>query len=225
MRRFGLRVGKIAKQVHVVEISERPRQFIVDELERTAHRFDADLDENAGRFLDVVAGGLNEPGRLAQFREHASCSLGRRRVREERLPREARRDQIGIELRIAFPGPHDLEIEHARLQIGGQHAMLEPLDRRQRVLLDFVETPQIPRERMGLAVDRVTTQIFKKVVVRMHSIQRRVCGVRLMKKSEQVVDEMGKGFRNNHRSMTSREEPTPDTAELRSAQIRQWYNN
>src|SRR5262249_9096064 len=92
--------------------------------------------------------------------------------------------------------------------------MLEPLDRRQRVLLNFVEPPQITCERVGFTVDRVPAQVLERVVRRVPAARGRVGGGGLLKIAEQVVDEMGKGFRNNHRSKTSREEPSSDTAEL-----------
>ena len=47
VRGLDLRVSEIAEQVHVVHARERPRQVVVDELQRPAHRFDADLDEDA----------------------------------------------------------------------------------------------------------------------------------------------------------------------------------
>ena len=34
LRRFGLRVGEIAEQVQVVDVGERARQIVVDELQR-----------------------------------------------------------------------------------------------------------------------------------------------------------------------------------------------
>ena len=117
LRRFGLRVGEIAEQVQVVDVGERARQVVVDELQRAAHRLDADLDEDAGRVLDVVARGLDQPRRLAQLRQHAARALGRRRVREERLAGEARREEVGVELRVALPGADRFELEHARLQV------------------------------------------------------------------------------------------------------------
>ena len=47
LRRLGLRVGEIAEQVQIVDVGERARQIVVDELQRAAHRLDADLDEDA----------------------------------------------------------------------------------------------------------------------------------------------------------------------------------
>ena len=80
-------------------------------VERAAHRLDADLDEDAGRLLDVVAGRLNQSRRLAQLRQHAAGAFGRRRVREQHLPGQARGQQVGVVLRMALPGPDLLELE------------------------------------------------------------------------------------------------------------------
>ena len=89
VRRLGLRVGEIAEQMEIVDAGEGARQILVDELQRAAHRLDADLDVDAGRILDVVARGLDEPRRLAQLRQHAARAFRRRRVGEQDLRREA----------------------------------------------------------------------------------------------------------------------------------------
>ena len=132
LTRFGLRVGEFAKQMQVVDIRERARQIVVDERQRTAHRLDAHLDEDAGRFLDVVAGGLNQPRRLTQLGKHAPCAFGRGSVGEEDLAGKTRRDQVGIVLRVTLPRADFFELEDAALDVGGQHAVVEPLHRRQR---------------------------------------------------------------------------------------------
>src|SRR5439155_13456581 len=49
VRRLGLSIGEVAKQVHVIHISKSPRELFVNELERPAHGLDADLDEDARR--------------------------------------------------------------------------------------------------------------------------------------------------------------------------------
>ena len=54
-------------------------------------RLEADLDEDAGRILDVVAGGLDQARHLPQLREHAAGALGFRRV-GRRAPGAARLD-------------------------------------------------------------------------------------------------------------------------------------
>src|SRR5262249_38557661 len=102
LRGLGLRVGEIAEQVQVVDVAERARQIVLDELQRSAHRLDADLDEDAGRFLDVVARGLNEPRRLPQLRQDAARALRGGRVGEERLAGDTRREDVGVVLRVAL---------------------------------------------------------------------------------------------------------------------------
>jgi hypothetical protein len=44
--------------VQIVHVRESSRQLIVDELQRSPECLDADLDEDTGRILDVVASGL-----------------------------------------------------------------------------------------------------------------------------------------------------------------------
>ena len=128
VRGFGLSVREIGEQVHVVDARERARQIVVDEFLRAAEGLDADFDENARRILDVVARGLDEARNLAQLREDAARPIRCRRMREERLTRQTRRDDVSIKLRVLLPGPHLLELEHPRADVAGEHATLEPLD-------------------------------------------------------------------------------------------------
>src|SRR5262249_41900228 len=102
---------------------------------------------------------LNEAWGLPQLRQHAARALGGGRVREERLARKAGRQEIGVELRIALPGAHRLEFEHAPLQVRRQHLMLELFDGGQAVAIDFVEPPQIAGERVRLTIYRVPADV------------------------------------------------------------------
>ena len=174
LRGFGLRVGEVAEQVKIVDVLERSRQLVLDELQRAAHRLDADLDEDAWRILDVVAGRLDQARRLPQLRQHAAGALGCRRVGEQRLAGQARRQEVRVELRDSFPRAHGLQFEHPRLQIRRQHAMLEALERRQRVLVDFVQPAQVTGQRVGFGFDRLPAHVLQEVVVRMHAVQRGV---------------------------------------------------
>ena len=97
--------------MEVVEAAERARQIVVDEAQRAAHALEPDLHEDAGGILDVVARRLDQPRHLAQLREHAAGALGERRVVEQRLPGEARREQVGVVLRVALPRPDLFELE------------------------------------------------------------------------------------------------------------------
>ena len=222
LRRLGLGVGEIAEQMKVVDAGERAGQVFVDELQRPAHRLDADLDVDAGRVFDVVARSLDETRGLAQLRQHAARAFRRRRVREQRLRRETRREEIGIELRVAFPRAHGLELEHPALEMRGQHPVLEPLDAGQRFEIDLVQTPQVSRQGVRLAFDPIPADVLEEVVVRVHAIQRRVRGMGLVQVTEKIVDEMRKGLGSNHR-FGAWVRALPD--ELGApTQIRQWYN-
>ena len=198
LRRFGLCIGEVAEQMQVVNIFEGARQLFLDELERPAHRFDADLDVDAGRVLDVVARGLHQPGRLAQLRQHAAGAFRRRRVGKERLSGKARRQQVRVVLRVLLPRAHRLELEHAPLQVRREHPMLETLHRRQGIAVDFVEAAEVPGQRVRLGVNRLTADVLQQVVVRVHAVQRGVRGMGLVQVTEQVVDEMRQGLGSNH---------------------------
>ena len=65
-------------------------------LQRAAHRLEADLDEDAGRVLDVVARRLDQPRRLPQLRQHAAGPFGQRRVVNSTCAGEARRQDVGV---------------------------------------------------------------------------------------------------------------------------------
>src|SRR5687767_2772323 len=97
--------------MEIVESAEGARQIVFDEPEGSAEALQADLDEDAGRILDVVPRRLHEPGHLPQLRQDAPGAFGERRVVEEHLAREARREQIAIALRIALPCPDALQLE------------------------------------------------------------------------------------------------------------------
>ena len=97
-----------------LKIAEGARQVFVDEPQRAAHALQPDLDEDAGRILDVVAGRLDHARHLAKLREHAARPLGERRVVEQRLPGEAGRQDVGVVLRTPLPGPDLLELEQPR---------------------------------------------------------------------------------------------------------------
>ena len=136
-------------------LGERARQIVVDELQRAAHRLDADLDEDAGRILDVVARRLNQARRLPQLRQHAAGALGRRRVREQRLAGQARREDVGVELRVASP-----RCAPPRARTSGRGCARPACGARaarpavSAVGVDLVEAAQVAGERVGLAVDR-----------------------------------------------------------------------
>jgi hypothetical protein len=57
---------------------------------------------------------------------------------------------------------------------------------------------------VGFIVDRRPAHVLQEVVVRMHTIQGGVGGMRLVEVTEQVVDEMRKGLGSNHLFRTER---------------------
>ena len=91
---------------------------------------------------------------------------------------------------IALPRAHDLELEHPRLQMVGQHAVLELFHLGQTVAIDFVEPPQVAGERVRFAVDRVPAYIFEQVVMGVNAVERGMRGMRLVEIAEEIVDEM-----------------------------------
>ena len=88
------------------------------------------LTKMPGRILDVVARRLDEPRRLAQLREHAARALGAGAWAKSAWPARLDAEHVGVELRVALPGADVFELEHPRLDVRGEHRMLEPLDRR-----------------------------------------------------------------------------------------------
>src|SRR3954452_11001371 len=177
--------------MQIVEVGEGARQLLVDELQRTPHRLDADLDENPWRLLDVVARRLDQARRLTKLRQDAARALGGGRVREEGLAGEARGEEGGVELRGGLPGAERLELEHPSLQVGREHLVFELLDRGQAAAIDLVEAAKISGEGVRLAIDRVRPAVPEQIVVRAHAIERGVRRMCLVKIPEQIVDEMG----------------------------------
>ena len=92
-----------------------------------------------GTVLDVVAGGLYEPWNLPKLGDHSAGPLGFWRVREERLPREAAADDLGVDLWVPLPGPHDLQLVHPRFDAGRHDRMVHLLDAGQVRRIDLVK--------------------------------------------------------------------------------------
>ena len=170
--------------------------------------------------------GPMEARSLAQLGQDAAGAFGRRCVRKERLRRQARREDVGVDLRIALPGPDHLEVEHAAAQVRGQHAVLETFHARQAVTVDLFEPAQVPGKRTRFLVDRVAAQVLEQVVVRVDPVERRVRGTGFVEVPQEVVDEVRQRFGNGHGSLAQRCGRGP-RAEPRTqgSAIFQWYNN
>ena len=223
---FGRGVCEVAEQVHVVESRKRPRQVLLDEVERTAERLEADFDENARRILDVVAGRLHDPGGLTQLRQHAAGTLGERRMRKNDLRREARAQRVCVVLRVALPGADLFELEHARLNVRRHHRLLSLFDGCQIAEVDVLEPPREARKCARVLVDGVTAEVFDVVVVRMYAVKRRARGVNFVKVGEIVVDEMMKRLGRTHHlgssSNPSSVIPNSDKPQWYIILIREW---
>ena len=126
--RLGGGIGEIAEQVQVVDVTQRARQVALDEAQRALERVDADLDEDAGRILDVVARRLQQPRRLPQLGQDPARPFGRRRVGEDGLRGQARREDVRVEMRVALPGAHFLELEQPRPHVVGQQRQFGRFD-------------------------------------------------------------------------------------------------
>src|SRR5438552_16023499 len=186
--------------MQIVQAEEGTRQVFFDELQRAARGLDADLDEDAGWLLDVIARGLNEPWRLPQLRQHAAGALRRRRVAEERLAGHAGSQNIGVVLGVLLPRPSLFELEHPPANIRREHAMLETFGPSQLLQPDFPQPPEVPRQRAGFAFNAVLAEVLQQVVVGVDSVERRVRRMRLVQVPEQVVDEVRQRFGNDHGS-------------------------
>ena len=80
---------------------------------RAAQRLDADLDEDAGGSLMLSRAAWISRGTWRSFdsTRRARSVLGR--VGEERLRGQARRQDVGVEVRVALPGTHALRARTA----------------------------------------------------------------------------------------------------------------
>ena len=192
--RLGRRVGEIAEQVQIVEIAERARQILVDEPQRAAHALEADLDEDAGRILDVVARRLHQPRHLPQLRQHAAGALGERRVVEQRLAGQAGRQDVGVVLGAALPGPDLLELEQPRADVRVERRPLEPLDVGQPRRDRWRRAAGRSRRGRGSARRSPDGPVLEQVVVQMDAVERGVGGMDLVEIREVLVDEVRQGF-------------------------------
>ena len=156
--RLGRGVGEIAEQMQIAQIAERPRQIFVDEAQRAAHAFEADLDEDARRILDVVARGLDEARHLAKLRQDAPRPFGERRVVEQRLTGEAGRQDVGVMLRIPLPRTDLLEIEQRARGCWRRAPAARAARFGQTGRIDRRQPPREPAKVPNLRLDRLTAQ-------------------------------------------------------------------
>ena len=64
--------------------------------------------------------------------------------------------------------------------------------------MDFVETAPITGERPGLTFHGVEAEVLEEIVVGVDAVKRGVRGMRFVKISEQIVDEVRERFGSYH---------------------------
>ena len=137
---------------------------------------------------------LDEARHLAQLGHDAPGALGERRVVEQRLAGEARRQDVGVVLRIALPRCAPFELEEPRADIRIERRALEPLDVGQPRGIDGREPAREPAEVANLRVDGLPAEILEQVIVEMHAVEGGVGRVDFVEIREIFVDKVGKGF-------------------------------
>jgi hypothetical protein len=130
-------------------------------------------------------------------------------VREKRLTGEAAADDLRIDLRIPFPGPHDLELVHPRLDPRRHDRVLHLLDPRQQRGIDLVETAAEAGQRANVRVDGLTTQVLEEVVMRVNAVQAGIARQRLVQVGKVILDEVRKWLRWVHARMLFCSVPAP----------------
>ncbi len=137
---------------------------------------------------------LHEPRRLTQLRQHAAGALRQRRVREDDLRRETGAQRVGVELRIALPGPRLLDFQNPGLDVRRYHRLLDPLDRRQIVGVDLLQAAGESRQSPCVLLERVPAEVLQQIVVRVHAVEGGTGRVNFMKIGKIIANEVAEGF-------------------------------
>ena len=185
-----------------------------------AQRVEPDLDEDRGRLLDVLARRLDQARRLPQLRQDAAGAFLLGRVVENGLRREARGQRLGVELRIALPGPDVLELELASADVRRDNGVLDLLDLGQAVRRGIAsrrrEKPASALRCLSMAGRRKSSS--RSSCLCTPSIVA-LARVRLVEVVQVVVDEMRKWFSSVHSVIASHRERSPG---CHCRLIRQW---
>jgi hypothetical protein len=166
------------------------RQVVVYEFERAAKALEAHLDVDAGRILDVVTRRLHQARDLPQLGQNPPGPFGERGVVEEHLPRETRRKEIAVILRVSLPGAYALELENAAPDARVERGTLAPLAVGQARGIDRREAAGEPPKIPDVGVDGGPAQVLEQVVMKVNAVECRVGGVFLMQPREVLIDEM-----------------------------------
>ncbi len=180
--------------MEVVHARERARQVLLDELQDPLQRVEANLGEDARRLLHVVARRLDQARRLAQLRQHAARPLVLGSIREDRLGGQARRQDVGVELRVSLPRPNLFDFEDPGPDVRGDDRMLDALDLGEPLQRNLVEPAGEAGQCARLHFERTPAQILEQVVVRVHAVEGGACRLRFVEIPQVVVDEMMKWF-------------------------------
>ncbi len=125
---------------------------------------------------------------------HPARPLGERRVVEQHLTRQARREDLGVVLEAPLPGPDLFQLEQPGSDVRLQCRSLEPFGVGQARGIDCGQTPGEATEGADLSVNCLTAQVLEEVVVQVDAVEcgiGRVCFVEIR---QVFVDEVRKGF-------------------------------
>ena len=197
--RHGGCVGKIAEQVHVLQVAKRLRKIALDKGQHPFERFDTDLGKKARWVGDVLPRGFEESRHLTQLGHDPPRPVGDRGVREEHLAGKAGCQCLRVVERVPLPGPFFLEREQPGLYAPRQHPPFELLVSRQATRIDTVETPGPAAELTQLGVDRRSAQVFQQVVMQVDAIEGRGGRMRLVQVGQVLVDETSQWLRRGWR--------------------------
>ena len=140
------------------------RQIAFDELQDAAPGLEADLDEDAGRPLMLSRAAWTSRGTCRSF------ETTRRRVRPPARTRrapagQARPEDVGVDLRVAVPGPDRLELVHPRFDVRRRRSGARPARPGRATRIDLVQAAAESGQRADVGVDRRPAQVLEQVVV------------------------------------------------------------
>ena len=113
---------------------------------------------------------------------------------EQRLPGDARRDQLRVELRVALPRADFLELEQARADVRVEGGALQPFDVGQLRGVDRREAAREPAQIADVRVHRLAAEVLEHVVVQVHAVERGARGATFVEVRQVFVDKMRQRF-------------------------------
>ena len=129
---FGNRLGgdarrllKLGLQPGVFDRREGFGQVVLHEVERPFEAFDADFQIDRRRVVDVAAGGVEEARHQFLFGNEVAQARIRRRVFERSDLQQRARQHVIIEAGVALVAANLLQLQQARLHVGGENLVVE----------------------------------------------------------------------------------------------------